>query len=178
MLNDHTTPSTETNNGHAHTSTDANCNGCHSDVIESKFAERYTLFVESEKAFKNVTKEHTITTDKKVPKVGVMLVGLGGNNGSTLVAGLLANKKKMSWETRQGTQEANFYGSFTQCSTAHVGFKYNETTNSLEDVHMPIKELLPMVNPCDFVVSGWDISGKNLYEACKRSHVLEPTLIE
>jgi myo-inositol-1-phosphate synthase len=29
-----------------------------------------------------------------------MLVGLGGNNGSTLVAGILANKKKLEWETR------------------------------------------------------------------------------
>ena len=43
---------------------------------------------------------------------------------------------------------------------------------------MPIKELLPMVNPIEFEISGWDISGANLYEACKRSHVLEPTLIE
>jgi myo-inositol-1-phosphate synthase len=107
-----------------------------------------------------------------------MLVGLGGNNGSTLVAGILANKKKLSWETKQGTVSANIYGSFTQCSTAHVGFKYNETTKLLEDVYKPVSELLPMVNPCDFVISGWDISNKNLYEACKRSHVLEPTLIE
>jgi len=34
-----------------------------------------------------------------------------------------------------------------------------------------------MVNPCEFVVSGWDISGKNLFEACKRARVLEPDLI-
>lgn len=34
-----------------------------------------------------------------------------------------------------------------------------------------------MVNPCDFEISGWDISKKNLFEACKRAHVLEPTLI-
>lgn len=43
---------------------------------------------------------------------------------------------------------------------------------------MPINELLPMVNPVDFEISGWDISKNNLYEACLRSHVLEPTLIE
>lgn len=35
-----------------------------------------------------------------------------------------------------------------------------------------------MVNPIDFEISGWDISGFNLYDACKRAHVLEPTLIE
>jgi len=35
-----------------------------------------------------------------------------------------------------------------------------------------------MVSPVDFDISGWDISGHNLYEAAKRAHVLEPTLIE
>jgi myo-inositol-1-phosphate synthase len=106
-----------------------------------------------------------------------MVVGLGGNNGSTLVAGILANKKKMSWETKAGQVEASFHGSFTQCSTAHVGFKHNDKTNTLEDVYKPVSELLPMVNPCDFVISGWDISGKNLYDACKRAKVLEPDLL-
>jgi len=36
---------------------------------------------------------HEIKTKPKVPKIGVMLVGLGGNNGSTFTAGILANKK-------------------------------------------------------------------------------------
>jgi len=36
---------------------------------------------------------------------------------------------------------------------------------------------MPMVNPCDFEISGWDISSANLFQACKRSHVLEPSLI-
>jgi len=31
-----------------------------------------------------------------------LLVGLGGNNGSTLVAGILANKNNISWESKQG----------------------------------------------------------------------------
>lgn len=57
-----------------------------------------------------------------------MLVGLGGNNGSTFVAGLLANKKQLSWETKSGIQSANFYGSFTQSATAHVGYKVDKKT--------------------------------------------------
>lgn len=65
-------------------------------------------------------------TDKRVPKLGVLLVGLGGNNGSTLVAGILANKKRLSWETKNGTVSANFYGSFTQSATCHVGFRLDE----------------------------------------------------
>lgn len=40
-----------------------------------------------------------------------------------------------------------------------------------------MKDILPMVDPVDFEISGWDISGANLYEACKRSKVLEPDLI-
>ncbi len=44
-------------------------------------------------------------------------------------------------------------------------------------MYLPIKDLLPMVDPCDFVISGWDISSENLYSACKRSKVLEPDLV-
>jgi myo-inositol-1-phosphate synthase len=106
-----------------------------------------------------------------------MLVGLGGNNGSTMVAGILANKKKLSWETKNGTVSSNFYGSFTQSATCHVGYRQDEATGHFEDVYKPIKDLLPMVDPCDFVISGWDISKMNLYDACKRSKVLEPDLL-
>jgi len=48
----------------------------------------------------------------------------------------------------------------------------------IEDVHMPINEILPMVNPVDMEISGWDISGYNLYDSCKRAKVLEPDLIK
>lgn len=34
-----------------------------------------------------------------------------------------------------------------------------------------------MVDPVEFVISGWDISKTNLYDACKRSKVIEPDLI-
>ena len=36
---------------------------------------------------------------------------------------------------------------------------------------------MPMVNPVDFEISGWDINNANLFDACKRSHVLEPMLV-
>jgi myo-inositol-1-phosphate synthase len=45
-------------------------------------------------------------------------------------------------------------------------------------VYKPVKELVPMVEPCDFEIGGWDISKMNLYDACKRSNVLEPDLIK
>lgn len=55
----------------------------------------------------------SIKTGKQVPRIGVMLVGLGGNNGGTFTAGILANRRQLSWETRNGEQKANFFGSFT-----------------------------------------------------------------
>lgn len=37
-----------------------------------------------------------------------MLVGWGGNNGSTITAALLANKLNLTWETKDGTKTANW----------------------------------------------------------------------
>lgn len=45
----------------------------------------------------------------KIPKLGLMLVGWGGNNGSTMTAALLANKLKLMWETKEGLKTANWY---------------------------------------------------------------------
>ena len=59
-----------------------------------------------------------------------------------------------------------------------MGFRFDERKGILEDVYRPIKDMLPMVDPIEMEISGWDISGFNLYESCKRARVLEPTLIE
>lgn len=80
--------------------------------------------VEGKQTVKKIT--HEVVTETKVPKIGVMLVGLGGNNGSTFTAGIIANKKNQSWETKNGVQHPNFNGSFTQSATAHVGYKFDE----------------------------------------------------
>lgn len=60
-----------------------------------------------------------------------MLVGLGGNNGSTFTAGILANRKGLSWATKNGTVHSNFFGSFTQSATTHVGFKFDQESGQL-----------------------------------------------
>lgn len=49
-----------------------------------------------------VTQTLTFKTDCKVPRVGCMLVGWGGNNGSTVTAAVLANKLNLQWRTRDG----------------------------------------------------------------------------
>jgi myo-inositol-1-phosphate synthase len=97
-----------------------------------------------------------------------MMVGWGGNNGSTVTASILANKQGLQWHTKDGVQTANYFGSITQASTFKIG-----VDNSGNDVHVPFSSMLPMVNPNDLVIGGWDISSANLGEAMQRAKVLE-----
>lgn len=48
------------------------------------------------------TTRFTFRTSRQVPRLGVMLVGWGGNNGSTLTAAVLANRLRLTWPTRTG----------------------------------------------------------------------------
>lgn len=149
------------------------------ETLVSTYQERYTLIGEDGK-HTNVVKEHQFTTELKVPKLGLMMVGLGGNNGTTVTAGILANKKRLKWETKRGEASANFYGSFTQCVTTKIGVRITKGKGdvpNIQEVYVPIKDLLPMVDPVDLVIGGWDISNLDLYNATKRAMVLEPDLI-
>jgi myo-inositol-1-phosphate synthase len=100
-----------------------------------------------------------------------MLVGLGGNNGCTCVAGAIANKLGLTWETKEGTQKANYWGSVMLASTVKLG---NDVRGN--SVFTPMKNMLPMVDPDEIVWGGWDINGMNLGEAMKRAKVFEYTL--
>jgi myo-inositol-1-phosphate synthase len=117
--------------------------------------------------------EYEFRTERKVPKVGVMLVGWGGNNGSTFTAGIIANREKMTWRTKAGEHKSNYYGSVMQSSTVRIGAKADA---GLEDVYVPMRDLLPMAHPNDFVVGGWDISAANLAESMERAEVLDYSL--
>lgn len=112
--------------------------------------------------------EYNFRTVRKVPKLGCMLVGLGGNNGSTVVAGTIANKEGISWEHKTGPKTPNYYGSITQSSTVKLG-----TDDTGEDYFVPLKSLLPSVNPNEIVYGGWDINKANLAEAMERAMVLD-----
>jgi len=146
------------------------------DYIESTYKYHSTQVVEEKGKVtaRPKTVEYQFRTQRKVPKVGLMLVGWGGNNGTTTTAGIIANKMQMTWETKSGTQKANYFGSLTQASTCRLG---GHGPNH-QDVHIPFSSLLPMVHPNDLVVGGWDISKANLAEAMKRSKVLDVTLQE
>eukprot|EP01025_Chloroclados_australasicus_P053238 TRINITY_DN624_c0_g1_i1.p1 TRINITY_DN624_c0_g1~~TRINITY_DN624_c0_g1_i1.p1 ORF type:complete len:507 (+),score=73.18 TRINITY_DN624_c0_g1_i1:87-1607(+) len=106
-------------------------------------------------------------TDRKVPKTGILLVGLGGNNGTTVVGGVLANKHGITWMTKDGLKEPNYWGSLTQSSTCRVGHLQGE------EAYAPFKALLPMLNPDDIVFGGWDISSLNMAAAMERACVLD-----
>ncbi|KAK8718846.1 hypothetical protein OTU49_014432, partial [Cherax quadricarinatus] len=116
-----------------------------------------------------VTK-YTFRTQRKVPRLGVMLVGLGGNNGTTVTAAILANRLGLSWHTKDGLKSANYLGSITQASTVLLG------RDSHGEVFVPLKSLLPMVEPNDIVIDGWDISSLNMAEAMERAKVLDYNL--
>ncbi len=121
-------------------------------------------------------KDYLLQVPSKRPEsVGLMLVGLGGNNGSTLTASLLAHKHNISWKTRRGLQNPNFYGSLVMASTIVLG---SDESNGGKEITAPIYQVAPFVDPKSLVVGGWDISSMNLADACDRAQVLEPTLID
>lgn len=107
-------------------------------------------------------------TQTAVPKVGLMMVGWGGNNGSTVTAAVLANSRNIAWTTKGGVQTPNYFGSITQSSTMRIGH-----THRGDEVFVPLKSVVPLVSPNDLVLGGWDCSNFNLAEAMKRGAVLD-----
>ena len=98
-----------------------------------------------------------------------MLVGWGGNNGSTLTACCLANREAMTWKTKEGVRSSNYFGSITQSSTVLLG----SSSVDGSDVYVPFKSILPMVSPNDIVFDGWDISSLNIADSMERAQVLD-----
>jgi len=121
-----------------------------------------------------VLEPHTVNyeflTNTKVPKLGCLIVGWGGNNGTTLTASVLANKNKMSWKKRSKDIQANYFGSMTQSSTVRIG------SIDGKDVYVPFASMLPMVDPNNIVFGGWDISSMNLADAMVRADVFDSDL--
>ena len=143
--------------------------------IRSKYTYRTTEVTEREDGVRVATPRETVydfKVDTTIPKLGVMLVGWGGNNGTTVTAGIMANRRGLVWDTRNGQQAANYFGSVVMGSTLKLGNDAKTQT----DVNIPFHDVLPMVHPNDFVIGGWDISGLNLADAMDRAKVLEPTL--
>ena len=88
-------------------------------------------------------------------KLGIMLVGLGAVS-TTFIAGVETIKKGL----------AKPIGSLTQMGAIRLG-KRTEHKNPL------IKELVPLYNLDDLVITSWDIFEDNAYQAALKAGVLE-----
>lgn len=143
--------------------------------IKSKYVYRTTSVTKTSDGNYVATPKETkydFQVDRKVGRVGMMLVGWGGNNGTTVTAGIIANRRGLVWDTREGKRAANYYGSVIMGSTVKLGT--DEST--AEEINVPFHNVLPMVHPNDLVIGGWDISGMGIADAMDRAQVLEPTL--
>jgi len=109
-----------------------------------------------------------IKTTTKVPRTGVMMVGWGGNNGTTVTAAILANRHKISYRTKEGIIGPSYTGSVTQASTVSLGRDADG-----QEIFVPLGQLVPMVDPTNLELDGWDISGRNLADAMEAARVLE-----
>lgn len=110
----------------------------------------------------------TKNIDPASHRVGVMLIGWGGNNGTTVSTCSVANKVGLEWETETGMKKANYLGSLTQASSTRLGF--DPETN--EEIYVMLKDLVPLASPNQFVWGGWDISGSTIDESLDRASVL------
>lgn len=97
------------------------------------------------------------------------MVGIGGNNGTTLCATILANRHNISWHTKTGIQQPNYIGSLLRASTVRLG----SDPATGKDIHVPVCDVLPMVHPNDLVLGGWDISSMPMDQAMHRAQVLD-----
>lgn len=141
------------------------------DHITAKYLNRGADVVVSDGQFTILptVKPYEFQTTRKVGKTGLMMIGLGGNNGSTLCATIIANRHQMAWHTKEGIQQPNYIGSVLRASTVRIGTE----PSTGKEVHVPISDVLPMVHPNDLVLGGWDISGLPMDKAMERAKVLD-----
>lgn len=110
-----------------------------------------------------------MTTSPGIPdvpkKIGVLIVGLGGNNGVTLLAGCLVNKQNLEWESASAGRVSapNWNGCVTQLEPrgGGVGFKGR----------------FPLSDFTNAAVGGWDIRPTPLGDALYSSRVLDYDLV-
>ncbi|MCJ1474418.1 Myo-inositol-1-phosphate synthase, partial [Lambiella insularis] len=145
------------------------------EEILSKYTYRTTSVVQTGDGRYVASPKETVydfKVERKIGKVGMMLVGWGGNNGSTVTAGIIANRRGLVWDTREGKRAANYYGSVVMSSTIKLGTE----AETGKEINIPFHDVLPMVHPDDLVIGGWDINRMDLAGAMDRASVMEPSL--
>jgi myo-inositol-1-phosphate synthase len=97
-----------------------------------------------------------------------MLVGWAGNNGSTVTAMILANRKGLKWQSKEGLETSNYFGSLIMSSTVGIG---NDSEGN--EVYVPFSSIVPMAHPNEIVIGGWDINRVDLASAMDEAKVLD-----
>lgn len=70
---------------------------------------------------------------------GIMVVGIGGANGTTMLAGILANRFNIQWRGARGEEMTpNYYGCITQLNQRgkYGGVGYKDKVKGLADASM------------------------------------------
>jgi myo-inositol-1-phosphate synthase len=104
---------------------------------------------------------------KEIPpqKIGVMLIGMGGNNGSTFVAMVEALKHDLKFKKKGGGfKKVDLFGSLYSHGSLENGVLFRDLVR-LRDVN-------------DIVVSGWDICGDSIDVCIEKNAVLEPHMVD
>jgi myo-inositol-1-phosphate synthase len=130
--------------------------------------------IDSDDNIKNIERNIKIITENCTKnKLGIMIIGLAGNNGSTLTAGVLGYQKNLNWEDKNGLHEIDFLGSIYQYGSTNIGFyKDGKPYSKL------LRNIIKMKKIDDLIISGWDIVNSNLYQACKNNKILDINLLE
>lgn len=151
---------------------------CSLDKDTNELTSNYTyenIVFDENNQFDTISTNYKFKVDLSKPKsLGILLVGLGGNNGSTLFSTVKCLQNNISFHNGKfDTTKEPLYGSMTQCSTIKLGVDAQGN-----DVFVPFKDILPMMDPSSFIVHGWDINNSNMAEAIERSQVLQYDLIQ
>lgn len=97
------------------------------------------------------------------------MIGIGGANGTTMLAGILANRRKLKWfgPRGEGPIDANYNGCITQLNQRgiHGGVGYRDKVSGLADANMA-------------AVGGWDIRPTKLGDALLQAQILDYDLVK
>lgn len=114
-----------------------------------------------------------LTSDSShVPKthgsLGILIIGIGGANGTTLLSGILANRQNVSWygPHGEGPLEPNYNGCITQLNQrgVHGGVGFRDKIPGLADANMA-------------AIGGWDIRPARLGDALFQGQILDYDLV-
>jgi len=105
--------------------------------------------------------------------IGILIVGFGGANGSTLACGILANRNKIQWFGPLGeSQTPNYNGCITQLTprgTAHPGVGYKSKYKE--------GQYLSLADVNNAAIGGWDIRPNKLGDALLDAQILDYDLV-